>query len=273
MAHAKAKAKGLPCPLESLKPYTPTLNEKFVKVGNNQRYWGFLEPRFDPETRTMMPGFELLLECNNQLLELKKEDINWVPTDWVNYMDPNAMTTLLGDAICNIEEEEYSEACQHALKSPYDARTRDEDDEGEEAPSDDDDGSNSESNSSSDSNSSDSGDGEEDSNSDSESNDSEDYDSQYSGNDWGEPPSDREYEDDGLYYEDYDDVVDYYNEDIEDDAKNETIDVGSDADSDQYRLENVLEVAGEEIREADNVNYGHLSDWSCITNVSLKLGP
>ena len=29
----KAKAKGLPCPLEPLKPYTPTLNGKFVKAG------------------------------------------------------------------------------------------------------------------------------------------------------------------------------------------------------------------------------------------------
>ena len=32
MAHAKAKAKGLPCPLEPLKPYTPTLNRNFVKL-------------------------------------------------------------------------------------------------------------------------------------------------------------------------------------------------------------------------------------------------
>ena len=32
MAHANAKAKGLPCPLEPLKPYTPTLNGKFVKA-------------------------------------------------------------------------------------------------------------------------------------------------------------------------------------------------------------------------------------------------
>ena len=47
MVHAKAKAKGLPCPPEPLKPYTLTLNEKFVKVGDSQRYWGFLEPRFD----------------------------------------------------------------------------------------------------------------------------------------------------------------------------------------------------------------------------------
>ena len=38
MAQAKAKAKGLPCPPEPLKPYTPTLNGKFVKVRGSQRY-------------------------------------------------------------------------------------------------------------------------------------------------------------------------------------------------------------------------------------------
>ena len=111
MAHAKAKAKGLPCPLEPLRPYTPTLNRKFVKAEDSQRNWGFPELRFDPETKTMIHGFELLLDCNNKLPELKNEDTSWVPTDWVDYMDPDAMTTLLGDAICNIEEAEYWEAC------------------------------------------------------------------------------------------------------------------------------------------------------------------
>ena len=38
MARAKAKAKGLLCPLEPLKPYTPTLNGKFVKAGESQHY-------------------------------------------------------------------------------------------------------------------------------------------------------------------------------------------------------------------------------------------
>ena len=38
MAQAKAKAKGLPCPLEPLRPYTPTLNGKFVKAGDSQCY-------------------------------------------------------------------------------------------------------------------------------------------------------------------------------------------------------------------------------------------
>ena len=89
----------------------------------------------------MVPGFELLFDCNNKLPELKKEDTIWVPTDWADYMDPNAITTLLGDDICNIEEEEYWEACQHALKSPNEVRASDKDEERGEAPSDDDEGS------------------------------------------------------------------------------------------------------------------------------------
>ena len=54
-----------------------------------------------------MLGFKILLDCNNKVLELKKEDTTWVPTDWADYMDPDAMTTLIGDLICNIEEKEY----------------------------------------------------------------------------------------------------------------------------------------------------------------------
>ena len=55
-------------------------------------------------------------------------------------MDPNAMTTLLGDAICNVENEEYWEASQHALKSLYELKAHNEDKEGGVAPSDDDEG-------------------------------------------------------------------------------------------------------------------------------------
>lgn len=54
-------------------------------------------------------------------------------------MDPDAMTALLGDHIYNIEEEEYWEACQYTLKSPYELRANDEDKEGGVAPSDDED--------------------------------------------------------------------------------------------------------------------------------------
>ena len=54
MAQAKAKTKGLPCPPEPLKPYTPTLNGKFVKARDSQRYWGFPKSRYDPKTRTIV---------------------------------------------------------------------------------------------------------------------------------------------------------------------------------------------------------------------------
>ena len=47
----------------------------------------------------MVPIFELFFDYDNKLPELKKEDTNWVPTDWPDFMDPNA--------ICNMEEEEY----------------------------------------------------------------------------------------------------------------------------------------------------------------------
>jgi len=95
MAQAKAKAKGLPCPSNPLKPYIPTLNRKFVKARDSQCYWGFPEPRFDPETRTMVLEFELLIACNNKLPKLKKEDTNWALTDWAGYMDLDVMNTLL----------------------------------------------------------------------------------------------------------------------------------------------------------------------------------
>ena len=59
----------------------------------------------------MVPTFEILLDCNNKVPELKKENATWVPTDRVDYMDLDAMTTLLGDHICNIEEKECWKAC------------------------------------------------------------------------------------------------------------------------------------------------------------------
>ena len=56
-------------------------------------------------------------------------------------MDLDAMTTLLGDPICNIEEDEYWEACQHTLKCLYELRANEEDEEGGIALNDDEDGS------------------------------------------------------------------------------------------------------------------------------------
>ena len=104
-------------------------------------------------------------------------------------MDPNAMTTLLGDPICNIEEEEYWEACQHTLKGPYELRASDGDEEGGTAPSDDEDGSEDKSDSSSDNSSS--GCDDDGSSTNSDNNSSRSYDSPYCRDDWGAPPSDR----------------------------------------------------------------------------------
>ena len=74
------------------------------------------------------------------------------------------------------------------------------------------------------------------------------------------------------------DDVDYYDGDIEDDAKTEPIDIESAVESEEYGLENVLEAIGKEVEEADNINYddypyGRPSDWSYITNVSSKSSP
>ena len=158
------------------------------------------------------------------------------------------MTTLLGDAIFNIEEEEYWEACQHTLKDPYEARM---DDEVGKAPSDDDEGSDSEDSNSDDSKYSDSDNSEynDGGNDDSEGSDSEDYGSRDSSNNKGESLSDGDDKDAGAFYEDNSyDEVDYYDEDIEDD---------------------------EEVVRGDYDEYpcGHPSNWSCIIDISPKLGP
>jgi len=97
------------------------------------------------------------------------------------------MTTLLGDHICNIEEEEYWEACQYTLKSSYELRANDEDEERGAAPSDDEDESEDKSDCSSDNSNSDSGHNDDDSSTNSEDNSSRSYDSLYSGDDSSEP--------------------------------------------------------------------------------------
>ena len=151
MAHAKAKGKGLPSPPEPLKPYNPILNGNSIKVGDCQRYWGFLESRYDLESKTMLLGFELFLNY-----------------DAMTTLLDDAMTTLLGDAIFNIEEGEYQEVCQHALKEPYEARIDDEDDKEGKAPGDDDEGSDSADSNSDDSKDSDNEDNNSDDNEDSD---------------------------------------------------------------------------------------------------------
>ena len=222
----------------------------------------------------MVHGFEILLDCHNKVRELKKEDTTWIPTDWADHMDLDAMTTLLGDPICNIEEEKYWEAYQHALKNPYELRANEEGEEGGAAPSDDQDESDDKIDSSSNSSSYDSGHDDDDNIIDSDENSSRSYDSPYSGDDQGEPLNDREDEDADLFYEEYDNDVDYYDEDTKDDVE---ANKWSDIDSDQYRLINVLKNAREESAQAnemyhDESPYGHLSNWSDITDVS-SIGP
>ena len=161
------------------------------------------------------------------------------------------------------------------MKSRYELKANDEDEEWGAAPSDDEDGSEDKSDSSSDNNNNNIGPNDDDNNIDSDVNSGKSYDSPFNGDDWGEPPSDREDEDTDLFYEEYDSNVDYYDEDIKDDAEANR---WSNADNDPYRLINVLENVREENAQAnqmyhDEYPYGHLLDWSDITNVSSRSGP
>ena len=188
----------------------------------------------------MLLGFELFLDCDIKLPNINERNIDWVLTDWADYMDPDAMTTLLGDAIFSIEEEEYWEACQHALEDPYERRMDDEDDEQGEAPSDDNEDSDSEDSDKEDSDSEDSDSGY-----------SEDYNSKDNSNDREGAPCDenRDKEDkdaEAFNEENSYEGVGYYDEDIEDDE----------------------EVVGGYYGEYP---YGHPSDWSCITDVIPEL--
>ena len=73
----------------------------------------------------------------------------------------------------------------------------------------------------------------------------------------------------------HDDDVDYYGQDIEDDAEANR---WSYTGSDQCRLINVLENVREENAQAnqmyhDEYPYRHLSEWNDITNVNSRSGP
>ena len=65
--------------------------------------------------------------------------MDWILTDWADYMDLYAMTTLLGDAIFNVEEEEYLEDYQHALNGPSEEGNEEENEDNEEREAHDDD--------------------------------------------------------------------------------------------------------------------------------------
>ena len=117
-ACAKAKAKGFPSPLEPFKAIHSYTKWEVYQSWRLLALLGFPKPRNDLELKKMLPGVELFLDYNTQLLKEMERNTNWVRIDWANYMDPNVMTTLLGNAIFNLEEEEYWEAYQHALNDP-----------------------------------------------------------------------------------------------------------------------------------------------------------
>ena len=184
MARAKAKAKGTSLSSKTFEALHPYIEWEVCKSWWKLTILGI--PWTNPTTKTMVPGFEILLDYHNKVLESKKEDTTWVPTYWAYYMDPKPWLHFL--------------EIQHALKSPYELRANDEDEEEGAAPNDDEDESNDKSDSSSDSCSNDSRD-DDDSSTDSDDNNSKSYDSPYSGDDWGEPFSDREDVDPDLFYE------------------------------------------------------------------------
>ena len=66
---AKAKARGLSFDPISMKPYTPTLNGKFVKEGYTHLYYRFPEPWYDFKTLKRMPGIEIFTDCKIEDVE------------------------------------------------------------------------------------------------------------------------------------------------------------------------------------------------------------
>ena len=108
IARAKAKAQGLSFEPISMKPYTPTLNGKFVKEGCTHLYYGFPEPWYDFKTMKKMPGFEIFADCKID----DGEEVNALQDkreDWVCHMDPQAMKTLLGEHVLNMKKDEGDE--------------------------------------------------------------------------------------------------------------------------------------------------------------------
>ena len=107
-ARAKAKAQGLSFDPITMKPYTPTLNGKFVKEGCTHLYYGFPEPWYDFKTMKKMPGFEIFADCkigDGEEVNVSQDKRE----DWVCHMDPQAMKTLLGEHVLNMKKDEGDE--------------------------------------------------------------------------------------------------------------------------------------------------------------------
>ena len=99
LARIEAQNKGLPFDPIPMKPYTLTLNGKFVKEGEEHPYHGFPEPWKNKSTNQNMPGFEIFF--NNQLdIEDLMQGIEKIEVkDWAEEMDGIAMEELLDGTV------------------------------------------------------------------------------------------------------------------------------------------------------------------------------
>ena len=105
IARSKAKVKGLSYEPSTLKPYTLTLNGKFVKEGEVKLYSMFPEPWYDQRTATKLPGIEIFADCKTEAPKVEEKKIE----DWASHLDPNAMAALLDDLILNMGEGNWDD--------------------------------------------------------------------------------------------------------------------------------------------------------------------
>ncbi|GMY21051.1 Retrovirus-related Pol polyprotein from transposon 17.6 [Fagus crenata] len=105
LARIEAQNKGLPFDPIPMKPYTLTLNGKFVKEGEEHPYHGFPEPWKNKSTNQNMPGFEIFF--NNQLdIEDLMQGIEKIEVkDWAEEMDGIAMEELLDGTVHMLGEK------------------------------------------------------------------------------------------------------------------------------------------------------------------------
>uniref|UniRef100_A0A2N9GA18 G-patch domain-containing protein n=1 Tax=Fagus sylvatica TaxID=28930 RepID=A0A2N9GA18_FAGSY len=105
LARIEAQNKGLPFDPIPMKPYTLTLNGKFVKEGEEHPYHGFPEPWKNKSANQKMPGFEIFF--NNQLdIEDLMQGIEKIEVkDWAEEMDGIAMEELLDGTVHMLGEK------------------------------------------------------------------------------------------------------------------------------------------------------------------------
>ena len=75
IARSKAKVKGLSYEPSTLKPYTLTLNGKFVKEREVKLYSMFPEPWYDQRTATKLPGIEIFADYKTEAAKVEEKKI------------------------------------------------------------------------------------------------------------------------------------------------------------------------------------------------------